>query len=94
MSILISSMLGGIIIGANFLVHNIYNLVTGKEYHFNMWSSIIIFSVVFISGFSYALKKGQIYLLIIKPIAIIVGAAVIWVGSCLLLRKDNKTKFP
>ncbi|WP_144513894.1 hypothetical protein [Bacillus mycoides] len=58
MSILISSMLGGIIIGANFLVHNIYNLVAGKGYHFNMWSSIIIFSVVFISSFSYALKKG------------------------------------
>ncbi|WP_242274139.1 hypothetical protein [Bacillus cereus group sp. BfR-BA-01310] len=58
MSILISSMLGGIIIGANFLVHNIYNLVSGKEYHLNMWSSIIIFSVVFISGFSYSLKKG------------------------------------
>ena len=58
MSILISSMLGGIIIGANFLVHNIYNLVAGKEYHFNMWASIIIFRVVFISGFSYMLKKG------------------------------------
>ncbi|AWC32634.1 hypothetical protein [Bacillus cytotoxicus] len=57
-SILISSFLGGIIIGGNFLVHNIYNLVAGKEYHFNMWSSIIIFSVVFISGFSYMLKKG------------------------------------
>ncbi|AHZ54753.1 hypothetical protein YBT1520_31269 (plasmid) [Bacillus thuringiensis serovar kurstaki str. YBT-1520] len=25
----------------------------------------------------------------IKPIAIIVGAAVIWVASCLLLRKDK-----
>jgi hypothetical protein len=58
MSILISAFLGGIIIGANFLVHNIYNLVAGKEYHFNMWSSIIIFSVVFISGFVYMLKKG------------------------------------
>ncbi|PEF08668.1 hypothetical protein CON23_31220 [Bacillus thuringiensis] len=58
MCILISSFLGGIIIGANFLVHNIYNLVAGKEYHFNMWSSIIIFSVVFISGFLYMLKKG------------------------------------
>ncbi|MCU4931099.1 hypothetical protein [Bacillus sp. RCC_6_1] len=58
MSILISAFLGGIIIGANFLVHNIYNLVAGKEYHFNMWSSIIIFSVVFISGFLYMLKKG------------------------------------
>ncbi|MEB8939423.1 hypothetical protein P4G72_33260, partial [Bacillus cereus] len=57
MSILISAFLGGIIIGANFLVHNIYNLVAGKEYQFNMWSSIIIFSVVFISGFSYMLKK-------------------------------------
>ena len=58
MSILISAFLGGIIIGANFLVHNIYNLAAGKEYHFNMWSSIIIFSVVFISGFSDMLKKG------------------------------------
>ncbi|PGK39820.1 hypothetical protein CN907_12390 [Bacillus anthracis] len=58
MSILISSMVGGIIIGANFLFHNIYNLVAGKEYHFNMWPSIIIFSVVFISSFSYMLKKG------------------------------------
>ncbi|HHY0839214.1 TPA: hypothetical protein ACVW80_005344 [Bacillus thuringiensis] len=58
MSILISAFLGGIIIGANFLVHNIYNLVAGKEYQFNMWSSIIIFSVVFILGFSYMLKKG------------------------------------
>ncbi|MRD38680.1 hypothetical protein GH882_22480 [Bacillus thuringiensis] len=58
MCILISSFLGGIIIGANFLVHNIYNLVAGKEYQFNMWSSIIIFSAVFISGFSYMLKKG------------------------------------
>ncbi len=28
---------------------------------------------------------------LIKFIAIIVGAAVIWVVSCLLLRKDNKT---
>lgn len=27
----------------------------------------------------------------IKPIAFIVGAAVVWVASCLLLRKDNKT---
>ncbi|MGA5674110.1 hypothetical protein COJ37_25000 [Bacillus cereus] len=59
MSILISAFLGGIIIGTNFLVHNIYNLVAGKEYQFNMWSSIIIFSVVFISGFSYMLKKGS-----------------------------------
>ncbi|PEY68121.1 hypothetical protein COJ37_26840 [Bacillus cereus] len=58
MSLLISAMLGGIIIGANFLVHNVYNLVAGKEYFFNMWSSIIIFSVVFIAGFSYMLKKG------------------------------------
>ncbi|MGF9832573.1 hypothetical protein ABEX57_23700 [Bacillus anthracis] len=58
MSILISVFLGGIIIGANFLVHNIYNLVAGKEYHFNMWSSIIIFSIVFISSFTYILKKG------------------------------------
>ncbi|MGE1032506.1 hypothetical protein ACQGS5_23050, partial [Bacillus sp. GKis3/1] len=58
MSILISAFLGGIIIGANFLVHNIYNLVAGKEYHFNLWSSIIIFSVVFISSFAYMLKKG------------------------------------
>ncbi|WP_242277586.1 hypothetical protein [Bacillus cereus group sp. BfR-BA-01446] len=58
MSILISAFLGGIIIGANFLVHNIYNLVAGKEYHFNLWSSIIIFSVVFISGCAYMLKKG------------------------------------
>ncbi|MBE7105271.1 hypothetical protein FT637_20210 [Bacillus cereus] len=56
-SLVISSMLGGIIIGANFLVHNIYYLVVGKEFHFNMWSSIIIFSIVFISGFSYMLKK-------------------------------------
>ena len=48
MSILISAFLGGIIIGANFLVHNIYNLVSGKEYLFNMWSSIILFSFVFI----------------------------------------------
>lgn len=58
MSILISAFLGGIIIGANFLIHNIYNLVAGKEYHFNMWSSIIIFSIVFISRFTYILKKG------------------------------------
>lgn len=58
MSILISAFLGGSIIGANFLVHNIYNLVAGKEYHFNLWSSIIIFSVVFISSFAYMLKKG------------------------------------
>lgn len=58
MSILISSILGGMIIGANFLNYNIYNLIASKEYHFNMWSSIIIFSVVFISGFSYMLKKG------------------------------------
>lgn len=57
MSILISGFLGGIIIGANFLVHNIYNLVAGKEYHFNMWSSIIIFSVVFISGFSFLVSR-------------------------------------
>lgn len=28
----------------------------------------------------------------IKPIAIIVGAAVIWVASCLLLRKDKGYK--
>ncbi|MED0982419.1 hypothetical protein P4T48_23630 [Bacillus paramycoides] len=46
------------IIGTNFLVHNIYYLVVGKEFHFNMWSSIIIFSIVFISGFAYMLKKG------------------------------------
>ncbi|AWC33233.1 hypothetical protein ACRS6Y_18700 [Bacillus cytotoxicus] len=58
MSILISSILGGMIIGANFLVHNIYNLIASKEYHFNMWSSIIIFNVVFILSFSYMLKKG------------------------------------
>lgn len=31
MSILISAFLGGIIIGANFLVHNIYNLAAGKD---------------------------------------------------------------
>ncbi|MED1412579.1 MULTISPECIES: hypothetical protein [Bacillus] len=58
MSLLISSMLGGIIIGANFLVHNIYYLVVGKEFYFNMWSSTITFSIVFISSFAYALKKG------------------------------------
>ncbi|AWC29246.1 MULTISPECIES: hypothetical protein [Bacillus cereus group] len=58
MSILISSILGGMIIGANFLVHNIYNLIASKEYHVNMWSSIIIFNVVFILSFSYMLKKG------------------------------------
>ncbi|PFD40192.1 hypothetical protein CN285_14675 [Bacillus cereus] len=58
-SLVISSMLGGIIIGTNFLVHNIYYLVVGKEFHFNMWSSIIIFSIVFISGFAYMLKKGS-----------------------------------
>ncbi len=28
----------------------------------------------------------------IKPIAIIVGAAVIWWASCLLLRKDKEGK--
>lgn len=28
----------------------------------------------------------------IKPIAIIVGAAVIWVASCLLLRKDKRKR--
>ncbi len=61
MSILISAFLGGIIIGANFLVHNIYNLAAGKEYHFNMWSSIIIFSVVFISGFLVHVKEGTRY---------------------------------
>ncbi|KAB2395370.1 MULTISPECIES: hypothetical protein [Bacillus cereus group] len=53
------SLLSRIIIGANFLVHNIYNLVAGKEYHFNIWPSIIIFSVLFISGFSYMLKKER-----------------------------------
>ncbi|MEC2536975.1 hypothetical protein P9Y32_28110 [Bacillus cereus] len=58
MCLLISAFLGGIIIGGYLLVLNIYNLVAGKEYQFNMWSSIIIFSVVFISGFSYMLKKG------------------------------------
>lgn len=28
----------------------------------------------------------------IKPIAIIVGSAVIWVASCLLLRKDKRKR--
>lgn len=57
-SLAVSSILGGIIVGANFLFHNIYYLVVGKEFHFNMWPSIIIFSIVFISGFVYMLKEG------------------------------------
>lgn len=70
------SLLSRIIIGVNFLVHNIYNLVVGKECHFNMWFSIFIFSIVFISGFSYMLKKGQIYLLMIKTAVIIISATI------------------
>ncbi|MBE7106506.1 hypothetical protein FT637_26875 [Bacillus cereus] len=57
-SLVISSILGGTIIGANFLTQNIYYLVVGGEFHFNMWSSIIIFSIVFVSGFAYMLKEG------------------------------------
>ncbi|PDY44941.1 hypothetical protein [Bacillus pseudomycoides] len=57
-SIVVSSILGGIIIGANFLFQNIYGLIAGKGFYFNMWPSVIIFCIVFISSFAYMLRQG------------------------------------
>ncbi|WP_459503857.1 hypothetical protein [Bacillus sp. C1] len=53
-----STILGAIIIGVNILFHNMYRLFVGKEFHFNMWPTIIIFCVVFITSFAYMLKGG------------------------------------
>ncbi|PGC36043.1 hypothetical protein [Bacillus pseudomycoides] len=57
-SFAVSSILGGIIVGANFLIQNIYYLVMDKGFHFNMWPSVIIFCIVFVSGFTYMLRQG------------------------------------
>ncbi|WP_374219746.1 hypothetical protein [Bacillus bingmayongensis] len=47
-----------IIVGVNFLFHNIYRLIVGKEFYLNMWSSIIIFCLVVITSFANVLKEG------------------------------------
>ncbi|MGH0950807.1 hypothetical protein [Bacillus mycoides] len=51
--LVISSIIGESITGAIFLIQNIYDVIVGKEFHFSMRSFIIMFSIVFISGFNF-----------------------------------------
>ncbi|OOG91997.1 hypothetical protein BTH41_01105 [Bacillus mycoides] len=40
------------------MFQNIYGLIAGKGFYFNIWPSVIIFCIVFISSFAYMLRQG------------------------------------
>ncbi|MED4727200.1 hypothetical protein P9597_03410 [Aneurinibacillus migulanus] len=59
---LASSILGAFIVGVNIILKYGIHLVTGRAFHFHITSVSIIFSIVFISSFGYAVNKGPAFI--------------------------------